>query len=345
VLVFQTAGKKRWRVFGSPSPQRKPLADPLVRGKGNDALPFSDLEGCRQFLDVVLSEGDVLYVPAGFPHTTQTLPGSRSLHLTLDAREARGGALHRKRHFNDLIPERDLDPATYWAHSRKTLPRLGWRRSGNDDDDLRSVARFIATSAHRVEPGRFDSWQEASEDLDAPLVARRLVDHAANLVDVQRRLYHDVVFQAEKLGLATHFANLERTQVDLAQWFERGPAIFAEPVTEGPVVESKYRMGSPVDVLDSPEFVDAVVDLVHPDGACDVVSFKDDREVRVPPDRLRPRNPAPHYVTHPSSASSAAGGGGKKKKKAKASTGFGGARAGIAKSGKAYAKKKPRKKK
>lgn len=75
VLVFQSTGAKRWRVY--PPPPRKKGVDPLSRGKGGDVLEFdeySEEKGEKvALLDVVLKEGDVLYVPTGFPHTTDTV--------------------------------------------------------------------------------------------------------------------------------------------------------------------------------------------------------------------------------------------------------------------------------
>jgi len=76
VLVLQTAGAKRWRVY--PPPPRKQGVDPLNRGKSGDVLNFDEYKTddnemeIEALLDVVLKEGDVLYVPTGFPHTTDT---------------------------------------------------------------------------------------------------------------------------------------------------------------------------------------------------------------------------------------------------------------------------------
>ena len=77
VIVVQTQGKKRWRVYTPPVPSMKPNADIYARGKGDDSLPLYSLEegkyGCEKLLDVVMEEGDVLFIPAAFPHTTDTV--------------------------------------------------------------------------------------------------------------------------------------------------------------------------------------------------------------------------------------------------------------------------------
>lgn len=92
VFVMQTQGMKRWRVFAPPPPSRMPRADPFARGKSKDILELAELK--EPLIDVVLHPGQILYVPAGFPHTTDTLclgepeelAGSEptpSLHLTV----------------------------------------------------------------------------------------------------------------------------------------------------------------------------------------------------------------------------------------------------------------------
>ncbi|KAL7471818.1 hypothetical protein ACHAXS_012127 [Conticribra weissflogii] len=81
VLVVQMEGAKRWRVFSPPTDGNvKPTADPFARGKGDDSLPLHVLleekEGrlrTELLMDVVTREGDVLFIPAGFPHTTDTV--------------------------------------------------------------------------------------------------------------------------------------------------------------------------------------------------------------------------------------------------------------------------------
>ena len=90
--MVQTSGRKHWRVYSPPDPAAKPSADVFARGKGDDSLPLYSLEtdlGCELLLETTLNPGDVLFVPAAFPHTTSTVteddvPSEKtSIHLTL----------------------------------------------------------------------------------------------------------------------------------------------------------------------------------------------------------------------------------------------------------------------
>lgn len=74
VVVIQTQGRKHWRIY-SPPTSPSLLLDPFARGKGADDMPVHILEsiGSKLLLDVTLEPGDVLFVPARFPHTTDTL--------------------------------------------------------------------------------------------------------------------------------------------------------------------------------------------------------------------------------------------------------------------------------
>lgn len=127
VVVVQMEGAKRWRVFTPPTDGFiKPNADPFARGKGEDNLPLHTLLegregrlGSEVLMDVVTREGDVLFIPAGFPHTTDTVEESSdvdydtSIHLTfnidthvwnLDYLGARYVALQRNRVKDPLSP-------------------------------------------------------------------------------------------------------------------------------------------------------------------------------------------------------------------------------------------------
>ena len=84
VVAVQSTGSKRWRVFAPPSPAAKIASDPWARGKGQDILSIEDELG-EPLLDVVMEPGQLLYIPAGFPHVTDTDVESTepSVHLTL----------------------------------------------------------------------------------------------------------------------------------------------------------------------------------------------------------------------------------------------------------------------
>jgi hypothetical protein len=140
VTVVQTQGRKHWRVFSPPdnTGNAAKLVDPFARGKGTDDLPLELLEssGSKLLLEVTLSPGDLLFVPARFPHTTDTLScyseepdkvfGTKdwSIHLTVG-----------------------LD-SHVWSMNYLSMRRLGLRRfnmhdalvlanngGGGDDDD------------------------------------------------------------------------------------------------------------------------------------------------------------------------------------------------------------------
>ena len=94
VVVIQSTGAKYWRVYSPPNPARKPDADMFARGKGDDSLPLHLLPewDCDLLLETTLQPGDVMLIPAAFPHTTSTVVDSdlapaatdTSIHLTMN---------------------------------------------------------------------------------------------------------------------------------------------------------------------------------------------------------------------------------------------------------------------
>lgn len=96
VVVIQSTGSKQWKVYSPPNPADKPQAEMYARGKMDDSLPLYLLEsdlGCELLLETSLYPGDVLFIPAAYPHTTSTVPRSdqedhpatkdTSVHLTM----------------------------------------------------------------------------------------------------------------------------------------------------------------------------------------------------------------------------------------------------------------------
>ena len=131
VLVFQTQGSKRWRVYAPPRP-RKPNVDALNRGKQGDSMDFANELG-TPIIDAVLRPGDFLYVPTGFPHTTDTC-------TVVDAQDGDDDAAVT---FNDTSVHLTMGLDTHvWG---LTLAHLRWsvlQRCGKsfqikiDDDDV-----------------------------------------------------------------------------------------------------------------------------------------------------------------------------------------------------------------
>ena len=70
VLVMQTTGEKHWKVYAPPK-RAKGKSDALARGKNGDVLDEDELG--EPLLDIILRKGDVLYIPTGYPHTTDTI--------------------------------------------------------------------------------------------------------------------------------------------------------------------------------------------------------------------------------------------------------------------------------
>lgn len=133
VVVVQMEGAKRWRVFASSDGDVNPTSDPFARGKGDDSLPLHTLLegkegrlGTELLLDVITREGDVLFIPAGFPHTTDTVEETEdvadydtSIHLTfnidthvwnLDHLNVRNTALRRSG-MTDVLKPQSLSPS------------------------------------------------------------------------------------------------------------------------------------------------------------------------------------------------------------------------------------------
>lgn len=209
VFVLQSVGAKRWRVYEPPPPAVKPRADPLARGKAHDGLSLNELGA--PLIDTVLKPGEVLYMPAGFPHATDTVNTASagvasqadSLHLTigldthiwgLDYAGLRSGALDRAGLPNALV-ETTLRADVYWQ-LMKVPANLGFlctHAAAEGIDAYHGVAAELVQCARASEPKR---WEGQSDDeimtsLGATAVAEQAVRHTARIIDVQRAMYLD----------------------------------------------------------------------------------------------------------------------------------------------------------
>ena len=130
VVVVQTQGRKRWRVYSPPDSSVKLNSDPFCRGKGKDALsvPMLSEEGSELLLDVMLVPGDILFVPARFPHTTDTLDCYQENHSTSSGGDV-GGDGDRKSSIHLTL---GLDTHV-WAMNYMSMRTLALRRFGVHD--------------------------------------------------------------------------------------------------------------------------------------------------------------------------------------------------------------------
>ncbi len=76
VFVLQVRGSKKWTLFAPIV--RLPLQDQNILLSEPNSMIKSQV-----LAEIVVNPGDLLYVPRGLPHRTQTLSGESSLHLTV----------------------------------------------------------------------------------------------------------------------------------------------------------------------------------------------------------------------------------------------------------------------
>ena len=220
VVVVQTQGRKHWRVYTPPNPALDSMADMYARGKGEDALALHALEsthGCTKLLDVTLDAGDVLFVPAGFPHTTDTAEekedgdadgtkeGATSIHLTfnldthvwdLDYLSARRLALARAGVADSALGQtRDTDnryvgqanmlPADIRADLFEALP-LGLLE---DDDVGAAMVDEIAANLERISRQVDEATASAVPASVWKETVVRLRQQGMELYDIHRDMY------------------------------------------------------------------------------------------------------------------------------------------------------------
>lgn len=219
VFVMQTQGQKRWRVYGPPPTARMPRADPFARGKGKDALELTELSK-EPLVDVVLSPGQILYIPGGYPHTTDTVntgstsaASTTSVHMTvgidtrvwsLDYAALRRIALSRAG-IDDKVTVTKLSDDKYWD-LQSALP-LGFLLSNRVDDGsqvastdyLNQVKVEIITNLIKkmriIEPSMYNekiSDLAIIEKLQLNELLTRILLHHENITDIFGRMYADV---------------------------------------------------------------------------------------------------------------------------------------------------------
>ena len=226
VFLVQCTGRKRWRVYRPPPPSDAPQHDPFARGKGTDQLTprAEDL-----LIDTVTEPGQVLYIPAGFPHETDTIgdaaaptdhavAAEASVHLTvgvdthlwgLSYAKLREVSLNRARQPTTLpggLPLTALPPAA-WHTLHAPLPVgflaapalaplcVGGRSAHVAHGEARrALAEAMAASAAQriaeAEPERFGGGSsDLVGSLDLVAASERLIEHHRHVLAVQSRMY------------------------------------------------------------------------------------------------------------------------------------------------------------
>jgi hypothetical protein len=218
VVVVQTSGRKYWRVYSPPDPAQRPSADMFARGKGDDSLPLHALEAdasSELLLEATLNPGDVLFIPAAFPHTTSTVTEDdipdTSIHVTvnfdthiwdLDYLSARRLALRRagvpdtalgqaKNGGNRYVDSRYVGkvnelPAAVRSDLYDAMP------TGLLEDDAEKTAPLIELAAKELERISRDVDDETASAVDASVwkeTAERLRQEGMELVDIHRDMY------------------------------------------------------------------------------------------------------------------------------------------------------------
>lgn len=243
VLVLQTAGTKRWRVYAPPP--RVLGIDPLNRGKAGDVL---NLDGVSPLLDVVLRPGDALYVPTGFPHTTDTstvvddsketsesLFHETSIHLTmgldthvwgLTLAHLRWSLLQRCQLDFSLKIEND---EAYWA-AMEAIPIgfLGgeaWKRTvkrvqkgeGLDAEYLQEVTDALKKVMRKLEPSRWKDPDSMPDDTEFHQVIDYMVQqHLVELLQIQQDMFSNIDPHSDE-SIIKAFKGTQRQQAVMAQ--------------------------------------------------------------------------------------------------------------------------------
>lgn len=133
--VMQLAGRKRW--WHSPAPA---VEFPMENSIPTAQEQQRGIHGYRQsdLIDIVLSPGDVLYLPAGVWHRVQAV--EESLHLCLSLFPATALDL-----FTDLLRERVLGSAEW----RRPL-NCGLSPGGSPEDLDREVERVLSLRVNEM---------------------------------------------------------------------------------------------------------------------------------------------------------------------------------------------------
>ena len=243
VLCIQTQGAKRWRVYAPP--KRKSGVDPLNRGKNGDVLSIEEELG-QPLIDAVVQRGDVLYVPTGFPHTTDTVTAvddgtelgkenvfdETSVHLTMGLDSSvwfltyahlRWALLQRTgKEFRMEIKSDE----SYW-NSMETMP-IGFL-AGDDWSDIvdglketgildgayvARVTQAIKDVMVELEPERWGATENfPSNEEFAKVITYVVRDHAQALSDLQEKMFTNIDPQSDDTIMKAYQCTQEQNAI------------------------------------------------------------------------------------------------------------------------------------
>lgn len=141
VVILQMEGAKRWRVFPGEA----------------KSVPFAG--AAAPVLEEVLRAGDLMYLPAGFPHEAVALEDEDSLHLTL-------GIESRALNWEDLLARAAAAARREGAIPREVLPEELLRHrlvEGAVGDEIRAVSSRFAEWLQRRTELEFLDFYRVSE--------------------------------------------------------------------------------------------------------------------------------------------------------------------------------------
>ena len=198
VLVLQTCGSQRWRVWDGRPFYGCELNEALTAGKG------APLTLGAPFLDVLLKEGDALYAPAGWPHATSTLEDS-SVHLTLGLDHAIFGldrfslARALASRGSERLEVDDAVALPFWSpiNVGATLQYLG-----RSDTIARDVAVAFAAHAYRIVEAQARLYEDCTEDASPEAWRqrwRRWADESCAYVMAHNQFIAGDIFELEEL--------------------------------------------------------------------------------------------------------------------------------------------------
>ena len=225
VLCIQTQGAKRWRVYAPPL--RKKGVDPLNRGKNGDTVDIMEELG-EPLIDAVVRKGDVLYVPQGFPHTTDTVSATgmqsndenvfdeTSVHLTmgLDSNVwfltyahlrwsllQRAGLEYRMEIKSDESYWKSMETIAIGFLAGEDWNEIifNMKETGILDEGLVGrVTQALKEVMMELEPERWGKTEDFPSDEEfADVITYVVRDHAQALMDLQEEMFTDINPQSD----------------------------------------------------------------------------------------------------------------------------------------------------